>query len=115
MGNSIQDYLRKINSALTFIDCMSFLVSVLFLGLLLLFLYTENKESSSSVSYYDSSTSTLEGDNEYSHPFASKNGKTYTFSWCQGANIISTKNKIYFDTESDAQKSGRTLSKLCQK
>ncbi len=50
-----------------------------------------------------------------SRPFASINGKTYTFSWCNGASVISPKNIIYFNTEKEAQNSGRTLSKLCKK
>lgn len=48
-------------------------------------------------------------------PFASKQGKTYTFSWCQGAERIREKNKIFFDNEEAAQQSGRRLSKLCEK
>jgi hypothetical protein len=29
--------------------------------------------------------------------------------------MISEKNKLYFDTEEEAKKSGRALSKLCEK
>ena len=46
--------------------------------------------------------------------FASKNGKTYTFSWCQGANKIKEENKVFFSSEEEAVKSGRRLSKLCK-
>src|SRR3990170_930190 len=44
---------------------------------------------------------------------ASKNGKTYYKITC--SNRIKEENKIYFQSESDAQKSGFTPSKTCFK
>ncbi|MEK7066977.1 MAG: Ada metal-binding domain-containing protein [Patescibacteria group bacterium] len=44
---------------------------------------------------------------------ASKNGKTYYKTTC--SNRIKEENKIYFQSESDAQKSGFTPSKTCFK
>lgn len=45
--------------------------------------------------------------------FASRKGKTYTYSWCKGSQAILEKNKIYFTTEEEAKQSGRSLSKMC--
>lgn len=44
---------------------------------------------------------------------ASKNGKKYYFAWCSGINRIKKENRIYFDTEIDAQNKGLTLSISC--
>lgn len=48
-----------------------------------------------------------------SRPFGSRNGSTYTYSWCQGNDRIKPENKIYFTTVEEAISSGRMLSKLC--
>ena len=48
-------------------------------------------------------------------PFSSINGKTYTFVWCQGADKILIKNRVYYSDQTEVQKSGKTLSQLCQK
>lgn len=116
MGFSIQDYLKKINRSLTWLDCLSLLISTLFLLLLLAFLYMRQKEGFMPVSYevavQGESPSFLK---EETRPFASISGKTYTFSWCSGSGRITEKNKIYFTSETQAIASGRTLSKLCQR
>ncbi len=52
---------------------------------------------------------------ELTHPFGSKKGTTYTFSWCAGSSRISQKNKIFFASEEEAKGFGRRLSKLCNK
>jgi hypothetical protein len=46
-------------------------------------------------------------------PFGSKNGTTYTYSWCSGSGRILDKNKIFFLSQEDAEKRGRTLAKTC--
>ncbi len=117
MRNSIQDYVKLINSRLSWLDILSLLITVLFLLGLTVFLYEKKKQTNIPVLYL-TSTSTTEavlGAEADSRPFASINGKTYTFSWCNGSSVISPKNKIYFNDESAAQNSGRALSKLCQK
>lgn len=116
MGSSIQEYLKKINSELSIYSCASIFVTTLCM-LLLVLLGSNTKASASELSYTSnqSSYSVTSGQSVESSPFASKKGKTYTFSWCQGSTRISVKNKIYFKDESTAQASGRTLSKLCKK
>jgi hypothetical protein len=53
---------------------------------------------------------------EDSKPFvASKNGTKYYPSKCSAANRINPENKVYFETEAEAQAQGlsRTVSKSC--
>ncbi len=115
MGSSIQDYAKKINSSLSFWDILSVFVTTLILAVFTVFLYIKKEKENIPVSYIsnsENSTGLIEKD---SRPFASINGKTYTFYWCGGSNNISEKNKIYFTDEQNAKNSGRVLSKLCQK
>lgn len=44
---------------------------------------------------------------------ASKTGKKYHYPWCAGANSIKASNRIWFDSEKDAQKSGYTPASNC--
>ena len=113
MGYSIQEYLKKINSRLTLLDCVSFLITVIFLVIFAMYLYTEKTKANIPVSYIKVDDKNIKTVNTEARPFASVNGETYTFSWCQGANVITDKNKIYFPTETEAIVSGRKLSKLC--
>lgn len=116
MGFSIQDYLKKINSWLTRLNCLSLLVTTLSLLFFLVFLYQQQKEENIPISYIRADNKeTMVLTKEDSHPFGSINGKTYTFSWCQNSSMILNKNRIYFATEQGAKQSGRVLSKLCQK
>jgi hypothetical protein len=110
IGDSIPEFLRNINSRLTFLDCASILLTMVFLGGITGYLYMEKIRSQIPVVYIENTSNTVATDNR---PFGSKNGTTYTFSWCQGANVILPKNKIYFVNENEAQNSGRSLSKLC--
>ena len=115
MGSSIQDYAKKINSRLTIFDCVSLLVTTVFLLCFLAYLYLEQKANDVPVSYIVGNEEIVSLSGAGSKPFGSKNGKTYTFSWCSGSARISVKNKIYFTNEAEAKNSGRTLSKLCIK
>jgi len=45
---------------------------------------------------------------------ASKNGKLYYSLGCSGAKRISEKNKIWFATSEEAEKSGFTFSSSCK-
>lgn len=45
---------------------------------------------------------------------ASKRGSKYYFTWCSGANSLSESNKIYFQTEAQAQIAGYTKSTSCK-
>ena len=115
---SIQEYLKKINSRLTFFDCVSILVTTVFFAIFVFYMYVHNIIERPTMSYYSDIKSEVSSgitNTENSRPFASINGKTYTFSWCQNATLISEKNKIYFNSEEEAKNSGRVLSKFCQK
>jgi hypothetical protein len=121
MWHSIQEYCKKINRELTFIDIASVFVTLITLVLLSVIIKGNIESSPSQVVYKrgenNGALTTTGGDvtNQSEKPFASKNGKTYTFSWCQGNTRINAKNKIYFSSEDEAKRSGRYLSKLCQK
>ncbi len=101
-----------------FADIASLLLTGSFLLMLTLYVYYDTTKNQAVVSYQEShvedarAPSVMKGS---SLPFASKQGKTYTFSWCQGAERISEKNKVFFSSEEAAQQSGRRLSKLCEK
>ncbi len=45
---------------------------------------------------------------------ASKRGSKYYFTWCSGAKSLSESNKIYFQTEAQAQIAGYSRSTSCK-
>ncbi len=45
---------------------------------------------------------------------ASANGTRYYFPWCSGVSRIREENKIWFQTEQDAQNAGYTKATSCQ-
>lgn len=45
---------------------------------------------------------------------ASKNGTKYHHPWCAGASQIKEENKIWYETEQQAQQAGLTKAKNCQ-
>ena len=132
--SSIQEYCKKINSALSFMEVISLLITTLFLAILLVWITVLKQSNYQEVIY---STHSFIGGEKWAEnslsktgedtggrttnqlqdtsPFGSKKGKTYTFSWCMGHTIITQNNKIYFATEEEARSKGRTLSKLCKK
>lgn len=116
MGLSIQDYLKKINSRVSLLDCLSLLVTMFFLLGFSFYLYQQKVSNRIPVSYSAASNGFSGEESSYdSRPFGSSKGKTYTFSWCQGSAMILAKNKVYFKNEADAEFKGISLSKLCQK
>lgn len=44
----------------------------------------------------------------------SKNGTKYYYSWCAGVQKITTANRIYFASKSDAEARGYTASATCK-
>ncbi len=46
--------------------------------------------------------------------FASKSGSTYYTPGCASGNRVKVENRVYFDSESDAEDQGYTKSKLCK-
>ncbi len=115
MMRSIQDYTEKINSRLTWLDILSLFLTTLILLGFTVFLYLNQSATTLPLSYTPSTAGEVAGIATDARPFASINGKTYTFAWCGGSGNIAAKNKIYFADESQALASGRTLSKLCAK
>jgi len=120
--HSIQDYCKKINSWLTGADILSLFVTAVFLSICVGYVTVKQQARKSEVVYTvgartnESSLSFATNvSSADTRPFGSKNGKTYTYSWCSGSKNIALKNKIYFASESAASATGRTLSKLCKK
>lgn len=117
MASSIQEYCKKINRAVTFVDIIGLLcIAIAFVVLAIVIDYTKKVDPQEVVYIERAGMSGIqEEDVKPNKPFGSRSGKTYTFSWCQGSSRILAKNKIYFTNEEEAQASGRTLSKLCQR
>ncbi len=114
MWLSIQEIIKKINSRLSYLDCLSILCTALFLVFLTFYLHIKSESLQKPVIYRVFSGAT-ETDSKDTKPFGSKNGTTYTFSWCQNAGQTKEVNKVYFKSAQEAERAGRTLSKLCQK
>ncbi len=115
MGNSIQDYAKKINSKITIFDIGSLLAVLIFIGIYSFYVINENKKNDIPVSYIKGNVSDFSYKKEDVRPFASIHGETYTFLWCQGSSRISEKNRVYFENEEQAKAKGLRLSKLCGK
>jgi hypothetical protein len=115
---SIQELLRKINSRLDIYDCLSIFVTAVIISGFSFYLFRDAQSNKLPITYTTAPLNvsrTVEGASTDSRPFASKSGKTYTFSWCGGSANIKPTNKVYFADEVEAIRSGRRLSKLCAK
>ena len=118
MMRSIQDYLIKINSRIHIYDIVSLFLLVLMLGAFSLYLHETraHNDKGITISYKDSPNSqTVVSKQTESRPFGSASGTTYTYTWCSGSSRTLARNRIYFASEDEAKRSGRTLSKLCSK
>ena len=111
--SSIQEYLKRINSKLTKLDCLSLFATTICCLSFAGYLYIKKAGENMPVSYIEGKSEGMALAVTDSRPFASIKGKTYTFTWCQNSGAI--KKRTYFANEEEAKKSGRTLSKLCQK
>jgi uncharacterized protein YpmB len=111
--HSIQDIVKNINRRLSFYDILALLILA---ALLLILTFTiKVGVQPTTVSYEEGlDESSSSSDIAPLSIFASVSGKTYTYSWCQGASRIKEENKIFFRTEDEAKRTGRTLSKLCK-
>ena len=114
MWLSIQEIIKKINSRLSYLDCLSILSTTLFLVFLAFYLQIKSESLQKPV-IYRAFSGPVETSSKDTKPFGSKNGTTYTFSWCQNSGQTKEMNKVYFKSAQEAEKAGRTLSKLCQK
>lgn len=113
MGHSIQEILKNINSKLSKGDLTSLGAATVFLIGFSVFLEAKQESSLAPVQYMQGKESPTQISEQ--KPFGSKNGATYTFSWCQNASAIKQENKIYFENSEAAERTGRRLSKLCEK
>lgn len=113
VGSSIQEYCKKINSAISKYDIygLTFVVAVLLVLYVYILTHEVNKKKEVTFSHLEASSS-LENTTRNA-PFGSKNGKTFTYAWCKGSTRIKEANKVYFGSKEQAEKSGRSLSKLC--
>ena len=111
----IQETLKKINSKITFTHILSLLITLLLIICFYYYISFKDRQNNKPLIYRELGGNSSLINNEKSTIFASKNGMTYTFSWCQGANKIKEENKIYFNNEEEAIKSGKRLSKMCGK
>jgi hypothetical protein len=113
MAHSIQDYLRKINSRLSFFDCTAIAGTALVLAVLAFYIHGKRADARLPVIYRTNRE--VLGATSDSRPFGSRKGTTYTYSWCSGSGQIKEANKVYFRDADAAEASGRTFSKLCNK
>ena len=111
--SSIQEYLKRINSKLTKLNCLSLFATAFCCLSFTGYLYLEKAGNNTPVSYIEGKFEKETSPATDSRPFASIKGKTYTFTWCQNSGAI--KKRVYFTSEEEAKMSGRVLSKLCQK
>ncbi len=122
MVSIIQDYIRKINSALdtnlSWPEVISITSVFLVFSCGAILLGVRDIVMREPVIYHEGGI--IEGSQasvstEKTGPIlASKNGKAYFFAWCQGTAKIKQENRIYFANEDDAKASGRNLSKTCK-
>lgn len=113
MLHTIPENLSKINSRISGTDAVSLAVTAFIILVFALFLIGQQEGEVAGVVYEPALHEEVKGE-DY-RPFASVNGPTYTFSWCQGSDQIKQENIVYFANAEEAEKSGRTLSKLCQR
>jgi hypothetical protein len=112
MAHSIQDYFKKINSQVRLEYIVSLVVLLVFLIPLTFILHTKREISHPEAVFIKRQVEVID-DVSLAKPFGSKNGTTYTYSWCLGSGRILEKNKIFFLSQEDAEKRGRTLAKTC--
>jgi hypothetical protein len=94
-----------------------FIVAVVILTSLISFflgrLSVLESESGGVEIYYPDMVEALTQDEGQLKAYASRNGSRYYFEWCSSQ--IKESNKIFFDSESAAEKAGYTLASGCQK
>lgn len=117
MGKSITETLRKINIEISggiFYSIFIFLLVLdIFIGFKI-YLNHKNKDQDK-LQYVKESVYSLNPESNQNNSFkiyASKKGKKYYFSNCKSS--IKEENKIYFNSEKEAQDAGYFLSKSCK-
>lgn len=117
MFRSITETLKKINIELkggAFISIISTL-SILSLFVVYKISSSDFSANSQNIDYQTSaflSGNVTKDENSKHFIYASKRGKKYYYYNCKSS--IKEENKIYFDNDEAAQRSGYTLSKTCK-
>lgn len=111
----IQDFAKRINSGITVFHILSLLVTCISIFGISLYIQRQKSHHNTRLIYTEGKYAENDTAVDQGRLFASKNGKTYTYAWCSGASRILDKNKIYFTSEEAAKKTGRTLSKNCNR
>ncbi len=113
MSRSITETLKKINIELAGGAFYSIVLSLIILDLFIGFkIYSlSNAKSQDHLVYTNQSVYKLGEKNTSHNIYASSKGSKYYLSNCKSS--IKEENKIYFDSEKEAQNSGYTLSKSC--
>lgn len=115
MGKSITETLKKINIELSGGVFYSVLISLAILDIYMGFkIYSNYKSKNADHLVYQKQTiynSLSTYSQNVSRIYASSKGSKYYLANCKSS--IKEENKIYFDTEADAQNAGYSLSKSC--
>lgn len=116
MGKSITETLKKINIELSSGIFYSLVISIIVLDIFIAFkIYSISKYKNNDPliyqkqSIYDLSTYSNSNLNKI---YASSKGSKYYLANCKSS--IKEENKIYFNTEIEAQNSGYSLAKTCK-
>lgn len=112
MLHSIQENVKKINSHITVAVIASLLTTAVLLVGFAVYLERQAEFRSSGVTY---TAGDVQGAPVPTEPFGAVNSPVYTYAWCQGADKIKPANRVYFRDADDAERRGRTLSKLCER
>ena len=110
----IQESLKKINRQINNTAIISLTITTILLIIFTFYIQNKEGEKLQEVNYIKTNKINKQTEITVSDIFASINGKTYTYSWCNGAGKIKKENKVFFNTEEEAKATGRTLSKLCK-
>lgn len=116
MMKSITETLKKINIELSGGVFYSILISLVILDIFIGFkTYSIYKSKSSDHLIYQKQSinnSALSANQDLSRVYASSKGSKYYLSNCKSS--IKEENKVYFNTEIEAQNAGYQLSKSCE-
>lgn len=116
MGKSITETLKKINIELSGGVLYSILVSLvvldIFIGFKIYSIYKSNNSDHLTYQKRSIDNSISSANQDLSRVYASSKGSKYYLANCKSS--IKEENKIYFNTETDAQNAGYQLSKSCE-
>ncbi len=113
MGKSITETLKKINIELSGGVFYSLLISIVVLDLFMGFkIYNIYKSKNSDHLIYQKSSILNSSTDSNSKIYASSKGSKYYFPNCKSS--IKEENKIYFNSEIEAENAGYSLAKTCK-